>query len=58
MAIKNNHYFFKFNKTKGIVYVQIWKMTVSGSVYIRTCGSAEALNKKLVLLQELQNQTN
>jgi hypothetical protein len=55
----NEGYFYRFNKTKGIIYVQIWKRdkTNGSGAYIRTCGSADSLNKKLVKLELLEIQT-
>jgi len=61
MARIKKEYFFRLHKeSNGQVYLKIWKWKNGKSEYVRSCGTADALNKKLEHYENLTvpNQTN
>lgn len=52
-------YYYKFNKTNGETYVQVWRKTPEGQKdeYVGSLGSAKKAAKILVALKELKIQT-
>lgn len=50
---------YKINKTAGKRYLQVWEWNdiLKRYVYIKPCGTARKLLKKLVKLEGLENQT-
>lgn len=53
-----SEYYFKKNKTNGVVYLQIWKKVKDGKdKLLRSIGRPEKILKDLVELDELRIQT-
>lgn len=48
---------FKMCNIKGVTYIQIWQRNDRGNFYVRSCGTADQLQKNLVRLEELEKQT-
>lgn len=44
----SSNYFFRLHKeNNGQTYLKIWKWENGKVIYVRSCGTAEVLNKKL-----------
>lgn len=59
MRKRNNGYFYKLCNINGVTYVQIWRKSAerAGSgFYVRSCGTAEELMKKLDRLKEIDGE--
>jgi len=47
VRIKKEYFFRLHKESNGQVYCKIWKWENGKSVYVRSCGTADKLNKKL-----------
>lgn len=48
MTKQNQGYFFRLHKeSSGQTYCKIWKYENGKTVYVRSCGTAELLNRRL-----------
>jgi len=56
---KKERFVFKISKVNGTKYLQIWEWNdlTDRYEYVKPCGPAEKLYKKLVKLERLQNET-
>ena len=52
-----HQYYYKHSKVNGKLYMQIWKKENKKKIYVRSLGSAEELNKRLVRHDQAQEQT-